>query len=225
MSVGEFEMRGGARIGWFNATVPLARIKANAAHLELKVSAGCGVYTWSPSQVIALRAHSPFGWFGRGIIIEHSNRSYPRKIIFWTRENPQEAIDGIQRAGFKPASNISTEEAFRDRRGPPLRWSVIVLALLLWNGLFFLQPISAWFTLAPLALFFAATLGAFAWPEFRKMILKPGRDFAEVQSFFGLARLVLGLLLVTFTIVLILDPKFRQQIENHSTGKPWWHSQ
>jgi hypothetical protein len=38
------------------------------------------------------------------------------------------------------------------------------------------------------------------------MILKPGRDFGEVQSLFGLLRLVLGLLLVTFTALLIRTP-------------------
>lgn len=97
-------LTGGARIGWFNATWPFAKLRADSDAVTLKV-AFSGTYIFPASAVVAIRkfVHIPFvGW---GVRIEHTVSGYPSHIVFWFLGYPATVLDFLRRQGF-PAEKI-----------------------------------------------------------------------------------------------------------------------
>jgi hypothetical protein len=97
-------LTGGARIGWFNATWPFAKLKDDSDSITLKVTFS-GTYHFPASAVIAISkfVHIPFiGW---GIRIEHTISEYPSHIVFWFLGYPSTVLAFIQEQGF-PADKV-----------------------------------------------------------------------------------------------------------------------
>ena len=92
---------GGARIGWLNATWPMAKLIVQPSRIDLIVKS-IGNYSFAKDQVISLNKYTVFPVIGRGIKIEHIIPEYPKKIIFWTLDNPESIILQIQETGFLP---------------------------------------------------------------------------------------------------------------------------
>lgn len=202
-----YKETGGARVGWINASWPLAKLTATPD--ELIVSAApLGTYRFAPNQVSSIEKYVMLPVIGSGIRINHARADYPRRLIFWCWGNPDRILQGIRDAGFLPAAPVS---AIPVKRGIPVRWSAVSVAVLIWKGLFFLDPAdrsshvsehSSPLILAPLVFIFAASLGTLKLPALQRLVLKPGRSVGEIRAFLGLLVLVSSILLIAFAIVL-----------------------
>lgn len=180
-----FITRGGARIGFVNATWPFARLAVSPALLRL--SSLQGTYDFSPNDVVSLERYGSIPVFSSGIRITHTRADYPAKIIFWYLGNPDSVITRIREAGFLPTAPASAEIR---RRGMPIRWTALVLLVLIWNGLFL--PMRA-FAKPPISLALIPLLGAVfvcwgikTYPQLQKVILRDGRSVNEIKAFLSL---------------------------------------
>jgi hypothetical protein len=75
-----FSQFGGARLGTFNATWPLAKLVVNSDELRLWV---LGIKLAFPKASIT-RLSEHRGYMSTGLRIEHSNPRAPQFIVFWT---------------------------------------------------------------------------------------------------------------------------------------------
>jgi hypothetical protein len=98
--------RGGAQVGWWNATWPLASLTCTPGTLNLYVFPFSN-YRFGPEQVIAIEEHIEIPVIGSGIRIYHNVPAYSRKIVFWWFGNPQSIISSICESGFVPLGKES----------------------------------------------------------------------------------------------------------------------
>jgi hypothetical protein len=92
---GMLSVTGGARLGLFNATWPLARLTADANALRLSVLGAPLKFT--RESVLELSAMR--GFFSRGLQIKHAESAYPKRIIFWCF-NLDALTAGLRRLGW-----------------------------------------------------------------------------------------------------------------------------
>lgn len=92
---------GGARVGWWNATWPLATLACSPDSLNLYVFPFSN-YRLSPEQVIAIEEYIELPVIGQGIRIRHNVPAYNRKMVFWCFSNPRAIIERIREVGFVP---------------------------------------------------------------------------------------------------------------------------
>ncbi len=202
----EINVTGGARIGWVNATWPLAKLVASARRLRL--TSVLDSYDFLPSDVVSLERYGSIPFFASGVRIAHARSDYPSKIIFWYLGNPEALIEQIRGVGFSPTAPASSETKWR---GFPVRWTVILLFVLAWNGLFLLDGVvprsfanrPGLFTLIPLLLAFLVCWGTKTSPTVQKMILRDGHSVNEVKAHLSLVQIVSGILLVIFAVLLL----------------------
>src|SRR5260370_17192689 len=128
-------VRGGARIGWANATWPLAKLVAVGG--EIGVISVRDTWDFTASDVVFLERYGPIFPFASGVRIVHARSDYPSKIIFW-HSNPETLIEQIRGVGFSPTAPASSETKWR---GFPVRWTALLLFILAWNGLFLLVAV------------------------------------------------------------------------------------
>lgn len=102
----EQSWRGGARIGFMNATWPFAALKLTPERLVLEVVL-LGTYVFAPDQVTSVE---PYGWLplaGKGVRIGHCVQGYPEKIVFWYLcINPQHIVDRIKELGYGQPNGV-----------------------------------------------------------------------------------------------------------------------
>jgi len=201
-----FTTTGGARVGWTNATWPLAQLSATPNKLTISIRL-LGTYSFTPDQVSAVERYVMIPVLGWGIRIRHCNADCPKRVIFWCLGSPNAVLEGIRDSGFLP---VASSSAFPERHGIAMRWSAIVIAVVIWNALFFLNaghtsgvpPHPGPFILAPLLFAFALSVGTLMSPKLQRIILKPSRSVGEVRPFLRLLAFISGLLLVIFSILL-----------------------
>src|SRR5690242_5065188 len=99
-----YSFRGGARIGWFNASWPFARLRVGTDRLTLSCF---GSYEFSPSQVTVIEPVGFIPILFKGIRIHHNRPDYPEKIIFWCVGAREEVLDAISNSGFRAAGTPS----------------------------------------------------------------------------------------------------------------------
>jgi len=198
---------GGSRIGWVNATWPFAQLSADARQLRLW---SFGTYEFAPEQVVSIEPYGLIPFFASGLRINHNRADYPEKIVFWCLGSRDSVLAQIRDAGFN-ARGAAAERA----PGFALRWSAIILGILVWNALFLTaqtfhttpntrQPVLA----DVLALFVAFGIScAFAYSRnFQRLVLNPGHSIGEVKSFVVLLQLILGGLCVGFGATVLFSP-------------------
>jgi hypothetical protein len=201
-----FTTTGGARVGWTNATWPLAQLSVTPDKLTISIRL-LGTYSFAPDQVSAVEKYVMIPVLGWGVRIHHCNADCPKRVIFWCLGSPNAILEGIRDSGFLPAALSS---AFPERHGIAMRWSAILIAVAIWNALFFLSaghtsgvPLHPGpFILAPLLFAFALSVGTLMSPKLQRIILKPGRSIGEIRPFVRLLAFISGILLVTFSILL-----------------------
>ena len=197
-----FETTGGARIGWVNATWPLAKLTATPEAIRLSVRF-LGDYTFTPERVVAITRYGMIPILGWGIQIRHCIADYPERVIFWCIFSPDTLLARIHEAGFQPQAQSSVVPP---RRGMAFRWQTVIVALLVWNGLFLLDMVSGRkFTAIPgpfflLGLVAVATLAALIVPAFQRIVLKPGRRVGEIRPLLHLLLLVSASMLIVMTV-------------------------
>lgn len=74
-----FSQTGGARLDYFNATIPFAVLSANADAVRLTCFGS--EYLFPRACIRSLRRHR--GFFSTGLRIEHSVALYPKFVVFW----------------------------------------------------------------------------------------------------------------------------------------------
>lgn len=201
-----FTSTGGARIGWTNATWPLAQLSATPDALTISVRL-LGSYTFAPSQVAAVERYATIPVLSWGVQIRHCRVDYPQRFIFWCLGSPDTVLRGIHAAGFVPTAPSS---AVIQPRGFALRWSAIIIAVAVWNALFLLDfsrfhgtpPPPGLAALVALAFAFAFSIGTLTSARLQRLVLKSDRSVNEVRSFLRLLAFISGIMLVIFSIIL-----------------------
>jgi hypothetical protein len=144
------------------------------------------------------------GW---GIRIHHCSANCPKRVIFWCLGSPETILSGIRDSGFLPIASVS---ASAQPRSIAMRWSAIIIAVILWNALFFfgfgrdreVPPRPGPLILTPLLFAFALSVGTLISTKLQRIILKPGRNVGEIRPFLRLLAFVSWLLLIIFSILL-----------------------
>jgi|KBSSwiStaDraftv2_1062776.scaffolds.fasta_scaffold23174_6 hypothetical protein len=205
------KITGGAQIGWVQASWPLATLSASPSALSISAFL-IGSYSFAPEQVVALKPHNSLAIFRKGIRVVHSSRECPATIAFWTFRNPERLLEEIRLSGFLPRGSST---AVPTHHGIPIRWSTIIVVIVVWNGLFLLDGFVPWnapkapglFVLLALALLFATAMSVLRSAAIQSWVLKPGRSVGEIRSLLLFLLLVSGMLLVGFTLVALLGSR------------------
>jgi hypothetical protein len=208
-----FTKSGGAQIGWVSASWPLARISTASDRLTIKATL-LGTYTFTPDQVSAVEPYVLIPFLAWGIRVRHLIPDYPQRIIFWSLGSPEAVLRGVRDSGFIPTALDSVAP---ERRGLPVRWSAIIVGILVWNALFMLPfgghghmaSASSWLALVPLVAAFGLSIATPTSPTLQRLILKPGRCVGEIRPFLRLLAFVCGLLSLFF-ICLAASGEFNQ---------------
>ena len=200
----ETSFRGGGRIGWVNASWPLATLSAARSRLVLSCM---GTYAFAPADVVALEPHGAVPFFASGIRIRHLRPDYPGKIIFWCMGGRDRVLTAIREAGFIPSGDAGSEPA----RGFPLRWGVVIGVGLLWNLLFLLDGAvlasgrrePGGFALLALVSLFALASATRVSPAVQRRVLRDGHHLGEIRAALTLLQVVSGFLSVVFSVILV----------------------
>jgi len=193
------KLRGGARVGWTNASWPLAKLSASPEKLTISICI-LGTYSFAPDQVLAIERYVKIPFLGWGVQIHHCVADYPQRVIFWCLGNPNTILQGIRDAGFRSTASSS---AIPQRRGIAMRWSAIIVAVAVWNAPFLLGSSQlGLFILVPLLFAFGLSIGTLRYPRLQHLILKPDRSVGEIRPFLRLLAFVSGMMLVIFSILL-----------------------
>ena len=197
--------KGGARIGWINASWPFATLKVSKDKLDLNVTI-VGDYSFTPHQVVDIEPYGIIPILGKGIRIHHNISDYPKKIIFWCFGNPEKIIDRIKGTGFLP---IASSASMPIGKGMPVRWEVLAGAIILWNMLFVLDFITSvgsnykpgWLSFVAVLLVFICTIGTLRSPYFQNIVLKPDRYVNEIKPVLRLFALISGIMSLAFFFI------------------------
>ena len=201
---------GGARIGWLNASWPLARLTVSSTRLALS-ALFLGKYEFAPEQIVSFEPYGSIPVLQNGNRLNHNRPDYPAKLVFWTMGNRARVLDGIRTAGFEPKGPVAS---LIRTRGFPLRWDAAVVLLLIWNIPFLL----GWSALGPLRtgpspIMLFPLLAAFilSWATLKsarvqRLILREGHFVDEIRSILLLIRFVSGLIFAVFLMILLAQP-------------------
>ena len=194
-AVAEVSFTGGSLVGMVNASWPLARLTASAQQLTLS---GLGTYVFSEQEVVSLEPYGSIPWLASGIRIRHNRLDYPGKVVFWCMGRRAAVLDGIQAVGFRPQGQDVARPS-----GMPIRWSVAILAAVIWNALFYADGAfrssgaharpGACALLAMLLVFGIASALPYS-AGMQRVVLRPGHVVGEIRQFLRLLQLVTGLL-------------------------------
>lgn len=195
--MGERSFRGGARIGWVNASWPFAKLTVTPQRLAL---VSLGTYEFSPSQVVSVEPHGSIPLLASGIRINHNRADYPEKVIFWCMGNRDRVLAEFGKTGFSPIGHPTGRAP-----GFPIRWSVVIAVIALWNVLFLLdrsaQPQShepGFFSLLALLGLFCLASAVRVSPRAQRLVLREDHQVGEITALLGLLQLVAGFLSLMF---------------------------
>ena len=91
-----FSQYGGARLGSFNATWPLAKLTVEPQRLLLTVL-GFIKLAFPKSSIVRVGEHR--GFISSGLRIEHRDVRAPQFIVFWTFKLPA-LLEALRAAGY-----------------------------------------------------------------------------------------------------------------------------
>lgn len=206
-----FTVRGGAQIGWINASWPFGMLSVSPRSLTIS-SPFSRAYVFEPEQVVALE---PCGWIPilqRGVRIVHANPRYPSRIVFVGFQSPERLIDRMRQAGFVPA--MPDRRAPR-RAGLPIRASFVLLLVAVCVILLLLDGVLPWkrtggpglSLLLVLALLYVAASALPGSRWLQSWVLKPDRSLDEIAFPLKLLRLASGLVLAIVVAAAVLGAR------------------
>ena len=207
----QLSVTGGARVGWVNASWPLAQLSVSEGRLRLYAFL-IGQYDFAPEDVIAFENYGFIPILASGVRIMHRRTDYPQKIIFWSAR-PNRLIERIGQAGFIPAGTPESVGPVQFEAGLPVRWQVFAAAVVIWNLLLapYVFPLVLWpqppklgfgLMLAPAALFVFA-LATKMSPAIQRVVLKEGRSIGEISPVLNLILFVTGLMTALMPLVIL----------------------
>ncbi|GAA0709569.1 hypothetical protein ISN75_01935 [Dyella marensis] len=190
----EVSFTGGSRIGWVNASWPLATLTARAQELKLST---LGTYTFTDQEVVSFELYGSIPILSSGIRINHNRLDYPEKVVFWCMGNREAVLDDIRSVGFRPQG-----KAVERPSGFAFRWSAALLAIVVWNVLllgdnqFHLASrpgLPGPLTVLALVSVFAVSSALPYSAGLQRAVLRPGRSINEITPYLRLLQLVTGL--------------------------------
>ena len=204
----EVSFRGGSRVGWVNASFPLARLTANRRRLRL---GSLGTYEFTPEQVVSFGTYGSIPLLANGLAIEHNRLDYPARVVFWCPGSRNRVLEEIRRIGFVPAGVAVERPA-----GMPFRWSIVIAVVLAWNALllgdphgFLSRPPRSGPPFGPgaviaLAFVFVLATGIKTSARLQRLALAPGHVLGEVRGALTLLQLVSGPMALAFGAAVFL---------------------
>jgi hypothetical protein len=201
--VAGISFRGGARIGWVNASWPFAKLTTTAEHLTIS---SLGNYDFSPAQVSSIERYGSIPLLASGIRVNHNRADYPAKIVFWCMGNREKVLAQIDKSGFIPKGQVTVRAA-----GFPIRWSVVLAFIVLWNALFMLDGSFSFhqhqepgpLVLLALLLVLAFSTAVKSSVPLQQRVLRKGHDVGEIKAFLVLLQIVTGFLSALFGAFLL----------------------
>ena len=195
----ELQLTGGARIGMANATFPFATLKVNKDKLELNASI-VGNLTFQASDIISIEPYTMIPILGQGIKINHKVTNYKERVIFWTFKDPNSVIRQIKETGFLNNQNSSEQKINRAiiekqaQGGFPIKKGFVIGAVVIWNLLFLTDFIPFFLgktdgfpigngVFTAIGLLFLTALFTLISADFRRLILKEGRELNDIKKF------------------------------------------
>jgi hypothetical protein len=213
----ELQLTGGARIGMANATFPFATLKVNKDRLELNASI-IGNLTFQSSDIISIEAYTMIPILGQGIKINHKVANYKERVIFWTFKDPNSVVRQIKETGFLNNQNSTEQKIDRaiiekqSKGGFPIKKGFAIGAIVVWNLLFLTDFIPFFLgktdgfpigngVLAAIGLLFLTALLSLISTDFRRLILKEGRELNDIKKFAIFAMIISGFMLLQLGIM------------------------
>jgi hypothetical protein len=209
---------GGAVIGKARATSPFVKLIVDEDVLKINASI-IGNLIFRPQDIISITPYEASFMEGKGIKIAHKVENYASEVIFLSQKNPSEILASIRETGF--ISRIGKESKinyaiddqvvkFQNQGSFPMKKHVGIFYIVAWNALFLADIIP--FMLAEkkeglpigigvksaLGLIILSTLLAIVSEDFRKLILKEGRNFDDIKTFTYFLLLVTGIMFIVF---------------------------
>jgi hypothetical protein len=196
--------RGGARIGWFNASWPFANFRSTATSLTLEVWF-FGTFSFTPDQVVSIEKYGSIPFLGRGVRINHNVSRYPKKVVFWCLSDPDKFIQKVRETGFMPAPiPVSPSERLQ---GIPVRWQAVLTVIIIWNALFLLNMGSEGLKAKPGPLSLLAILFLFLTcisirilRPIQNLFLKEERELDEIEPTLKFITILSGLIFLIASI-------------------------
>lgn len=213
----ELLLTGGARIGMANVTFPFATLKVNKDRLELNASI-VGNMTFQASDIISIEPYTMIPILGQGIKIKHKVANYKERVIFWTFKDPNSVVRQIQETGFLSNQNLTEQKIDRKivekqaKGGFPIKKSFAIGAIVVWN-LLFLTDIVLFIlgkregfligngVLIAIGLLFLTALISLISSDFRRLILKEGRELNDIKKLAIFAMIISGFMLLQLGII------------------------
>lgn len=163
-------------------------------------------YTFAPSEAVALEPFGSISTLASAIQIKHNRKDYPKKIIFWGMWGRSSAVlEEIARTGFR-----SSSQPIEHPSESPLRWSAVLIAVVLWIGCFLLDA-SGWqsqlpgfFSFVALLLVFCAATATQSSMAFQGFVLREGHAVTEIELALFNLQILVGFLLVAMGIPVLL---------------------
>jgi hypothetical protein len=208
----ELQLTGGARVGMANAIFPFATLKVNKDRFELNASI-IGNLTFQPADIISIEPYTMIPILGQGIKINHKVSTYKERVIFWTFKDPNSVLRQIQKTGFLSSENHSNQKIDRTiiekqaKGGFPIKKGFAIGSIVVWN-LLFLTDIIPFFlgyregfpigngVLTAVGLLFLTALFSLISADFRRLILKQGRELNDIKKFAIFAMITSGFILL-----------------------------
>jgi hypothetical protein len=210
----QLNLTGGARIGMANATWPFASLKVTSDRLDLNATI-VGNLVFKPEDIISIEPYYMIPIIGQGIKINHRIPKYKEKVIFWTFKNPNEVIRQIKQTGFFDNS-ITTERhndsdiiAERQKQGGfPVKIPFAIGIVVIWNILFIMDflnfsrngsegiPLGNG-AIGALGIAFLSCLLTLISKDFRRIVLKEGRELKDISRFLYFLMFISGVMLLS----------------------------
>jgi hypothetical protein len=211
--------KGGAKIGWANASWPFAKLHVTDKTLSINATI-LGNFIFNKSDIISIEAYSKFGIFMSGIKINHTVQQYNKIVIFWTFKDPEELIRSIRQTGFfdkneitDPIEEISIKNN-QQQGGFPLKISFAIAIILLWNLLSFIDlehlvnkkqfqfGFGKGFILSTGIMIIICILLLFNKP-FQRLSMKEGKTINDIRIFIYFILLIVSILFISKTVIFL----------------------
>lgn len=191
----ELKVTGGAHIGRRKATYPFASLKVTPDKLVLKVSM-IGTFRFSADDIISIETIETTLGLGSGLRIIHNVEGYNAHIQFYSTRSTELLLDEISYLGFTPegvAGQKASDNTQKKRptiKGSAIKTTVTIIGVVLWNLLFLSQFAPMFLELdygfdhgvrvALGGVIFFSILSLVS-SDFRRIILKEGRDLSDIK--------------------------------------------
>jgi hypothetical protein len=179
------------RIGGVRSNFPGTKLSVTPDELVLKIPM-LGTYKFSPSDIIRFEPNK--GLYGANVLLIHNILDYPEKVSLAYQGGANELILFLNQNGFVPQG---VSEASLLRNGIAVRWSFLVIAVLLWTALLIYGHIKDEFRLfsfiAVAIVFIIAALLPYS-KALQSVALKPGRRVGEIKPTINIFKWISGII-------------------------------